>query len=89
MLEIGKEIKSYTELNGRTESNMFDALNALYNYDMPKQKLKDHMKDKEVLSLMHYKNEVYMKNYERIMSERLKNRVSTIEDTFSEKLKEG
>lgn len=37
--DVGKEIKSYTELNGRTDSNMIDSLNALYNYDMPKQKL--------------------------------------------------
>lgn len=39
MKEVGKEIKSYTELNGRTESNLIDTLNAVYNYDMPKEKL--------------------------------------------------
>jgi len=40
MKDIGKEIKSYTELNGRTESNLIDTLNAMYNYDMPKYKLR-------------------------------------------------
>lgn len=47
MREVGKEIKSYTELNGRTESNLIDTLNALYNYDMPKQKLLSHMESKD------------------------------------------
>lgn len=55
MKEIGKEIKSYTELNGRTESNLIDTLNALHEYDMPKDKLMNHMKSKENLTLLPYK----------------------------------
>ena len=54
MKEVGKEVKSYTELNGRTESNLIDTLNALYNYDLPKAKLIEHMESKE-LSLLPYK----------------------------------
>jgi hypothetical protein len=46
MQEVGKEIKGYTELNGRTDSNLIDALNAMYNYDMTKEKLKAHMRSK-------------------------------------------
>ncbi len=48
MQEVGKEIKGYTELNGRTDSNMIDALNALYNYGYTKEKLVEHMKQKEL-----------------------------------------
>jgi len=88
MKEIGGEIKSYTELNGRKESNMIDSLNALYNYDLTKKKLKDHMLDKEKLSLIHYKNEANMKDYEMIINDKLQSKVNAIEDTFSEKLKE-
>ena len=55
MKEVGKEIKSYTELNGRTESNLIDSLNALYNYDMTKQKLVRHMESKDLLTLVPYK----------------------------------
>jgi hypothetical protein len=43
MMEVGKEIKGYTELTGRTDSNMIDALNAMYNYGMTKEKMKTHM----------------------------------------------
>ena len=48
MQEVGQEIKGYTELNGRTDSNMIDALNAMYNYGMTKDKLLDHMTTKEL-----------------------------------------
>ena len=48
MQEVGKEIKGYTELNGRTDSNMIDALNAMYNYGMTKEKLNAHMTSKEL-----------------------------------------
>ena len=48
MQEVGKEIKGYTELNGRTDSNMIDALNAMYNYGMTKNKLIQHMQSKEL-----------------------------------------
>ena len=36
MQEVGKEIKSYTELNGRFDSNVIDALNGVYNYNVTK-----------------------------------------------------
>ncbi len=48
MQEIGKEIKGYTELNGRTDSNMIDALNAMFNYDMTKAKLQEHIHSREL-----------------------------------------
>lgn len=48
MQEVGQEIKGYTELNGRTDSNMIDALNAMYNYGMTKGKLLEHMRSKEL-----------------------------------------
>ena len=78
MKEIGKEIKSYTELNGRTESNLIDTLNALYNYDMPKAKLMQHMQAKDLLSLTSYKQAGYMQDYEYIMNEKLHSKVDAI-----------
>lgn len=48
MQEVAREIKSYTELNGRFDSNMLDALNGMYNYGMTKQKLKSHMESNEL-----------------------------------------
>ena len=48
MQDVGKDIKAYTELNGRTDSNMVDALNAMYERDMTKDKLKEHMNSKEL-----------------------------------------
>ena len=50
MREIGKEIKCLTELSGRTESNLIDTLNVLYDYDMPKEKLVKHMQSNEGLT---------------------------------------
>ena len=40
--EMGKEIKSFTELNGRSDSNLFDGLNALYQYEVKQKNLVDH-----------------------------------------------
>ena len=48
MKEAGKEIKQYTELNGRYDSNLIDTLNALYNYQITKEDLSDHMDSKEI-----------------------------------------
>ena len=48
MKEISKEIKQYTELNGRYDSNIIDALNGLYNYQITKSKLKSHMDSNEL-----------------------------------------
>lgn len=45
---MGKEIKGYTELNGRTDSNMIDALNALFSYKMSKENLQEHIRSKEL-----------------------------------------
>ncbi len=48
MQDVGKDIKAYTELNGRTDSNMIDALNAMYERGMTKAKLIEHMNSKEL-----------------------------------------
>jgi hypothetical protein len=48
MQDVGRDIKAYTELNGRTDSNMIDALNAMYERDMTKEKLMEHMNSKEL-----------------------------------------
>lgn len=42
MQEVGREIKGYTELGGRTDSNMIDALNAMHGYGMTKERLQAH-----------------------------------------------
>ena len=48
MQEVGKEIKSYTEMNGRTDSNLIDALQTMTNYEMTKDKLVKHMHSKDL-----------------------------------------
>jgi hypothetical protein len=51
MREVGKEIKSYTELNGRYDSNLIDTLTALYNYKLTKRNIVDHLQSKELVFL--------------------------------------
>jgi hypothetical protein len=48
MKEVCKEIKSYSELNGRSETNLVDALNGAYNYGMTKSVINKHIHDKEL-----------------------------------------
>ncbi|CDW91833.1 UNKNOWN [Stylonychia lemnae] len=83
MKEVGKEIKQYTELNGRTESNLIDTLNALYNYDMPKQKLRSHMQSKDQLSLMPYK-QGYLEEYEFVMNNKVQSKSDAIQASVSD-----
>ena len=77
MKEVGKEIKSYTELNNRTDSNLIDALNALYNYEMPKSKLIEHMEAKE-LTLTPYK-QGYLNEYTMAMSAKVDSKIYAIQ----------
>ena len=53
-MEVCKDIKAYTELNGRFDSNLIDTLNGLYNYDVSKEKLQAHMESNE-LSFLPFK----------------------------------
>lgn len=77
MKEVGKEIKSYTELNGRTDSNLIDALNAMYNYDMTKAKLQHHMDSKE-LTLNPYK-QGYLSDYQNAMNHKVSTKIEAIQ----------
>ena len=49
LVEIGKEIKNTSEMQGRTDANLIDALNTAYDYDMAQSDLKEYM-DKEKTS---------------------------------------
>ena len=51
--EVGLEIKSYTEHSGRTDSNMIDALNAMYNYGFTKENLVVHAESGELTLTPH------------------------------------
>eukprot|EP00347_Sterkiella_histriomuscorum_P015566 403356544 len=83
MRELGKEIKSYTELNGRTESNLIDTLNALYNYDMPKEKLIEHMESRgRELSLTPYKYG-YLEEHQFAMDRKVRSKMDAIQSIFS------
>ena len=48
LLEIGKEIKATSEIQGRTESTLIDSLNVAYDYGMDQTDLIRHMKDNEL-----------------------------------------
>jgi hypothetical protein len=52
--EVGKQIKDYTELNGRTDSNLIDTLNALLDYSVTSDNLKKHL-DSKTLSISNFK----------------------------------
>ena len=49
IVEIGQGIKNTTEMQGRTEANLIDALNTAYDYDMTQSDLKEYL-DKEKTS---------------------------------------
>ena len=69
MQEVGKEIKGYTELSGRTDSNMIDALNAMCNYDMSKEKLVHHIKSNELTLIP--QTQGYMNEYENALNTKI------------------
>jgi hypothetical protein len=77
MQEVGREIKGYTELNGRTDSNMIDALNAMYGYDMTKEKLKAHASSKELTLLPHTQG--YLDEYEGALNTRVAAKVDSLQ----------
>lgn len=92
MQEVGKEIKRYTELNGRTDSNLIDALNAMYEYDMPKEKLIQHMRSKELTLASHTagKEIIYVDiyigflgEYEGALNAKVSTKVEALQQTFS------
>ena len=49
LVEIGKEIKNTSEMQGRTEANLIDGLNTAFDYDMSQENIKDYL-DKEMTS---------------------------------------
>lgn len=51
--EVGLEIKGYTEHSGRTDSNMIDTLNAMYNYGFTKENLVAHAESGELTLTPH------------------------------------
>ncbi|TNV77590.1 hypothetical protein FGO68_gene10207 [Halteria grandinella] len=79
--EVGKEIKGYTELNGRTDSNMIDALNAMFNYDMNKQKMQEHIKSKELTYSP--QTQGHLREYEAVLERRVTNKIDALQQTFS------
>ena len=49
LIEIGSEIKNTSEMQGRTESNLIDALNTAYDYGMTQGDIKKYL-DREKTS---------------------------------------
>ncbi len=90
MQEVGKEIKRYTELSGRTDSNLIDALNAMYEYDMPKERLIQHMRSKELTLASHtagnqlFVNLIgFLSEYEGVLNHKVSTKVDALQQTFS------
>lgn len=81
MQEVGREIKGYTELNGRTDSNMIDALNAMFNYDMIKAKLQEHIHSKELT--LTPQSQGHLSEYEAVLNRRVTNKIDALQQTFS------
>jgi len=57
--EIAKDAKFYTDLNGRTDTNLIDSLNAMNNYYVNKSSLRNHMENSE-LSLSFQRNPTFL-----------------------------
>ena len=55
---MSKEISSYSELNGRYDSNLIDALNGAYNYQITKAKIMDHIESKELTLTPHHQGTI-------------------------------
>ena len=81
MQEIGKEVKAYTEMNGRTDSNMIDALQAMYNYDMTKDKLGKHMQSKELT--LASQSAGFLSEYESALNAKVSSKNDAIQQIFS------
>ena len=43
LVEMGQEIKNTSEMQGRTESNLIDALNTAYDYEAKQEDIKQYM----------------------------------------------
>lgn len=48
LLEIGKEIKATSEIQGRTESTLIDSLNVAYDYGMQQRDIESHIEQNEL-----------------------------------------
>ncbi len=90
MQEVGKEIKRYTELSGRTDSNLIDALNAMYEYDMPKDKLIQHMRSRELTLASHTSGKSplfnwigFLGEYEGVLNNKVSSKIDALQQTFS------
>ncbi len=86
MQEVGKEIKAYTEMNGRTDSNMIDALQAMHNYDMTKDKLMRHMQSKELT--LASQTAGFISEYETSLNAKVFTKNDAIQQIFSGTLSE-
>lgn len=82
MQEVGKEIKGYTELNGRTDSNMIDALNAMYNYGVTKDHMLTHIESRE-LTLASQSAGGLVDEYETNLNYKLSAKIEALQQTFS------
>ena len=43
LVEIGKEIKNTSEMQGRTDANLIDGLNTAFDYDMSQENIRDYI----------------------------------------------
>lgn len=74
--DVSKEISSYTQLNGRFDTNLIDGLNGAYNYGMTKRKMSAHIDSKE-LNLIPFKSGSIGK-YSSSLSHRAKSKIDSL-----------
>jgi hypothetical protein len=68
-------------MNGRTDSNMIDALQAMYNYDMTKDKLGKHMQSKELT--LASQSAGFISEYESALNAKVSSKNDAIQQIFS------
>ena len=73
-------------MNGRTDSNMIDALQAMNNYDMTKDKLVKHMQSKELT--LASQSAGFLSEYESALNAKVSSKNDAIQQIFSGTLAE-
>ena len=85
IVEIGQGIKNTTEMQGRTEANLIDALNTAYDYDMTQSDLKEYL-DKEKTSDKNQLSLVPSQSHLKVQKQVLQNRADArMENIFGVK----
>ena len=87
LVEMGQEIKNTSEMQGRTESNLIDALNTAYDYEAKQEDIKQYMqrvREDPIKSVIPSQN--HLKVQKQVLQQRAEARMDNI---FGKKRSQG